>query len=120
MPLDWQGPVASRRAGRAGRGRRSRSQPGVAAGRRRPRRRRSRASSTLAPAGTIRAGAGVDPRGAAAATSTHIHTFRLLHGALRPGEVVLDQQLAATLQARIGDTVTLTPRARRAARARSA
>ena len=41
----------------------------------------------------------------------HIHTFRMLHGALRPGEIVLDQQMAATLQARIGDTIRLRPRA---------
>jgi putative ABC transport system permease protein len=39
----------------------------------------------------------------------HIHTFRFLQGALRPGAVVLDQQLAATLQAQIGDRVTLEP-----------
>ncbi|HEV2944654.1 MAG TPA: ABC transporter permease [Solirubrobacteraceae bacterium] len=38
---------------------------------------------------------------------THIHTFRLLEGALRPGAVVLDQQMAATLQAHIGEPVTL-------------
>src|SRR5882757_8400453 len=37
----------------------------------------------------------------------HIETFRFLHGGLHPGQVVLDQQLAATLRARIGDTVTL-------------
>ena len=40
---------------------------------------------------------------------SHIHTFRLLNGSLRPGGVLLDQQTAATLQARIGDTVTLLP-----------
>jgi putative ABC transport system permease protein len=37
----------------------------------------------------------------------HIHTFRLLQGALRAGAVVLDQQMAATLQAHVGDRVTL-------------
>ncbi|HWY90580.1 MAG TPA: hypothetical protein VNY31_07895, partial [Solirubrobacteraceae bacterium] len=39
--------------------------------------------------------------------SAHTHTFRLLQGALRPGAVMLDQQMAATLQAHIGDRVTL-------------
>ena len=34
------------------------------------------------------------------ATSTHIHTFRFLQGSVRPGAIVLDQQMAATLQAR--------------------
>jgi putative ABC transport system permease protein len=36
-----------------------------------------------------------------------IETFRILRGGLRPGAVILDQQLAATLRARIGDTVNL-------------
>jgi putative ABC transport system permease protein len=36
-----------------------------------------------------------------------IHTFRFLQGGLKPGGVVLDQQMAATLQAQIGDTVML-------------
>ena len=40
----------------------------------------------------------------------HLFTLRLLHGAMREGEIVLDQQLAATLQAKVGDTVRLTPR----------
>ncbi|HEY0516348.1 MAG TPA: FtsX-like permease family protein [Solirubrobacteraceae bacterium] len=35
------------------------------------------------------------------------HTFRYLQGALREGAVVLDQQMAATLQAQIGDRVTV-------------
>jgi putative ABC transport system permease protein len=38
---------------------------------------------------------------------SHIHTFRYLEGALRAGAVVLDQQMAATLQAHIGDLVTV-------------
>ncbi len=40
---------------------------------------------------------------------SHIQTFRMLQGALRPGAVVLDQQMAATLQARIGDRVASPP-----------
>jgi putative ABC transport system permease protein len=41
---------------------------------------------------------------------SHIKTFRYLQGGLRPGGVVLDQQMAATLQAHLGDTVSLTTR----------
>ncbi len=41
--------------------------------------------------------------------ASHIHTFRFLQGALRAGAVVLDQQMAATLQAHIGDRITLKP-----------
>src|SRR5262249_6705881 len=41
------------------------------------------------------------------------HALRFLHGTLRPGEIVLDQQLAATLQAQVGDVIGL--RARRGA-----
>jgi putative ABC transport system permease protein len=36
-----------------------------------------------------------------------IDTFRLLYGSLQPGQIVLDQQLAATLRARVGDSITL-------------
>src|SRR5439155_16776333 len=39
-----------------------------------------------------------------------IRTFRFLRGALGPGEIAFDQQLAATLQVEPGDMVTLTPR----------
>src|SRR5205823_9182192 len=41
----------------------------------------------------------------------HIHTFRFLRGSLRRGEIVFDQQLAATLRVEPGDMVSLTPRA---------
>ena len=62
-----------------------------------------------APLGQIRAGAGailaVPPD-----YLRHIKTFRFLQGSLKPGDVVLDQQLAATLQAQIGDKSALTPR----------
>jgi putative ABC transport system permease protein len=58
---------------------------------------------------TIRAGAGallaVSPR-----YSDHLHVFRLLRGRLTQGTVVLDQQLAATLQAQPGDVIRLSPR----------
>ena len=63
----------------------------------------------VAATGSIRVGAGsvlAVPMG----YLDHLKTFRFLHGSLRAGDVVLDQQLSATLQARIGDTVTLTPR----------
>ncbi len=49
--------------------------------------------------------------------ATNIHTFRFLQGALRAGAVVLDQQMAATLQARIGDRITLRVPGRNTARA---
>ena len=106
VPLDWQGPCSSaaqaqRAARRSPRSRASR----------RPRRRRpprSRASTHTGPAGSTTTATGsilaVPPE-----LLAHIHTFRLLHGSLRPGGVVLDQQMAATLQAQIGDTVTLIP-----------
>ena len=108
VPLDWQGPVASSRAATAV-ARRVARQPGVA----------EAAPVATAPfagiehlsptAGTIRSGAGtilaVPPNYLA-----HIDTFRFLRGSMRPGEIVFDQQLAATLQVQPGDTVTLTPR----------
>src|SRR5207302_8660816 len=107
VPLDWQGPVgtystAQRVAAAVAR------QPGV------------QQASPLATApfasivhqaavGTIRSGSGavlaVPPR-----YLDHVHTFRFLRGRLRPGEIVFDQQLAATLQVEPGDTVTFTPR----------
>src|SRR5581483_9384824 len=62
-----------------------------------------------APAGDISSASGgllAVPPGAA----RRMPTFRLLHGSLRPGEIVLDQQLAATLQAGVGDKVRLVTR----------
>ena len=108
VPLDWQGPVASGRAATAV-ARRVARQPGVA----------EATPTATAPfagiehispaAGTIRSGAGailaVPPSYLA-----HIDTFRFLRGSMRPGEIVFDQQLAATLQVQPGDMVTLTPR----------
>src|SRR5437868_1345819 len=108
VPIDWQGPVGSYRAA-TGVARRVAAQPGVA----------EAAATATAPfagiehvskaAGAIRAG-----RGAILAVPSHylshIHAFRFLRGSLKPGEIVFDQQLAATLQAQPGDTITVTPR----------
>ena len=63
--------------------------------------------SHTGPAGLSNAGAGsllAVPPG----YEQHFHVYRFLQGQLEPGQVVLDQQLAATLQARIGDTVSVT------------
>ncbi|MBV8998548.1 MAG: ABC transporter permease [Solirubrobacterales bacterium] len=107
VPLDWQGPVSSYAQARqvaAG----VAVQPGIE---------QASASATApfagashtGPAGTTDAGSGqvlaVPPD-----YLTHIQTFRLLQGSLQTGAIVLDQQLAATLQAHIGDTVALTAR----------
>jgi putative ABC transport system permease protein len=108
VPIDWQGPVPSYRAGTS-LAKRVSQQPGVA----------EAAPAATAPfqgvahvsntAGTIRAGNGailaVPPSYLA-----HIETFRFLRGSLRQGQVALDQQLAATLQVQPGDVITLRPR----------
>jgi len=107
VPLDWQGPVSNAQAATTVASRVGR-QAGVA----------EAVPAATAPfagvehisrgVGTIRSGAGsilaVPPSYLA-----HIHTFRFLRGSLRPGQVVFDQQLAATLQVQPGDVVTLTP-----------
>jgi putative ABC transport system permease protein len=109
VPLDWQGPVGSYRA--ASRVAAAvRRQPGVA----------EAAATATAPFagiehvsaanGAIRAGAGAI-LAVAPGYLAHIGTFRFLRGTLRAGAVVLDQQLAATLQVQPGDAITLTPRA---------
>jgi putative ABC transport system permease protein len=109
VPLDWQGPVSSlaqdkRVAAEVAR------QPGV---------QQASATATAPFTGAAHAGRGsVTSAGKGAVLAVppayldHIKTFRLLQGAMRPGAVVLDQQMAATLKAHIGDTVTLTPHAR--------
>src|SRR5437016_11969212 len=91
VPVDWQGPVGSYSAAtRIARGVARQAGIGEAA-----------AAATApfagvehvsAAAGTIRAGAGsilAVPPGYLA----HIQTFRFLRGSLKPGAVVLDQQL---------------------------
>lgn len=108
VPLDWQGPVGSYRAATkvaAG----VAHQPGVAEAVPTATAPFAGLEHTAPAVGTIRSGAGsllAVPPGYPA----HLHTFRFLRGSLRPGEIVLDQQLAATLQAQPGDTVSLTPK----------
>jgi putative ABC transport system permease protein len=58
------------------------------------------------PAGITSAGSG-SILAVPAGYSHRFATFRFLRGSLRPGQVVLDQQLAATLQARVGDRVAV-------------
>jgi putative ABC transport system permease protein len=108
VPVDWQGPVGSARAAAAvAHG--TAAQAGVA----------EAAVTATAPfagvehvsrsLGVIRAGSGailaVPPHYLA-----HIDAFRYLRGSLKPGQIVFDQQLAATLQVQPGDAITLTPR----------
>jgi putative ABC transport system permease protein len=106
VPLDLQGPVASYAQA-------SRLAPEVA-------RQRGVLQASAAATAPL---AGAEHRGANGRTSSgaggvlavppdyarHLHAYRMLRGSLRPGAVVLDQQMAATLQAQLGDRVTLTP-----------
>jgi putative ABC transport system permease protein len=106
VPLDWQGPVSSYAADlqvAAGVAR----QPGVL---------QASPAATAPLAGATHRGAeGLTATGAGAVLAvprdylSHLGPFRLLQGSLLPGGVVLDQQMAATLQAKIGDLVALTP-----------
>ena len=107
VPLDWQGPVGSYRAAR-------RAAAGAAA---RPGVLEAMPVATApfagiehnAAVGRIRSGAGsilAVPPG----YLDHIQTFRFLRGSLVPGQIVFDQQLAATLQVQPGDVVSLQPR----------
>src|SRR3954454_999821 len=107
VPLDWQGPVSSA-AQAQGVARAVTKQPGVA---------QASATATAPFASSTHtgpAGRTTTANGSVLAIpanySRDIHTFRLLQGSLKPGGVVLDQQMAATLQAQIGDTVKLVPR----------
>jgi putative ABC transport system permease protein len=107
VPLDLQAPVTSlakdQKAAAA-----MLHQPGVAyAG----------ATATAPFASAERSSGGLSTRTANGAVlavphsyAANVHTFRFLQGGLKPGGVVLDQQMAATLQAKIGDTVRLQPR----------
>ena len=104
VPLDLQGPVGGYGQARTLAGEIAK-QPDVA---------QASAVATAPFAGVSHRGAaGVTDAGAGAILAVppgylhRIDTFRFLRGGLRPGQVVLDQQLAATLRARVGDTVSL-------------
>jgi putative ABC transport system permease protein len=107
VPLDWQGPVGSYTAARR-----------VAAGVASQRGVLEALPAATAPfAGVVHSGpAGVSSAGSGSLLAVpprydqRFNVYRFLQGSLVPGQIVLDQQLAATLQARIGDTVTITPR----------
>ncbi len=108
VPLDWQGPVGSYAAARTvARG--VARQPGVAAALPVATAPFAGLEHGGAAAGTIRSGAG-SLLAVPANYADRLHTFRFLRGRLQGGQIVLDQQLAATLQAQPGDLVTLTPR----------
>ncbi len=105
VPLDLQGPVASATDARSV----------ASAVRRQPDIAQAAASATTPFAGIGHEGpAGVTSAGHGYALAVepsylrHFGTFRYLRGSLQEGQIVLDQQLAATLQAQVGDSVTLT------------
>ncbi|HLB19524.1 MAG TPA: ABC transporter permease [Gaiellaceae bacterium] len=108
VPLDWQAPVASRQAAERAASAVSR-QHGVLES-------MPVATAPFAGATHIQPGTGIfrSASGSILAVpqdySQHIHTVRFLRGSLLPGQVVLDQQLGATLQAQPGDLVSFTPR----------
>ena len=106
VPLDWQGPVSSyRAASRVARG--VAGQAGVLHAVPAATAPFAGLEHTAPGVGTIRSGAGAMlavPRSYPVA----FHTLRFLRGSLRSGEIALDQQLAATLQAQPGDTISLT------------
>jgi putative ABC transport system permease protein len=108
VPLDLQGPVSSYTQAQTLAARVA-SQPGVL---------QASPAATAPFAGASHSGpAGLSTAGSGSLLAIppgyekHINVFRLLQGSVQPGAVVLDQQLAATLQARIGDSVAITPRA---------
>jgi putative ABC transport system permease protein len=108
VPLDWQGPVGSYAQARSV-ATRVAGQPGVLQASPAATAPFAQASHS-GPAGVSSAGSGsllaIPP-----SYEQHIRVYRLLYGSLQPGAVVLDQQLAATLQAHVGDRVSITPRA---------
>ena len=107
VPLDWQGPVTSYREAVS-----------VASGVARQRGVSQALPAATAPFASIShsGAAGVSTAGSGSLLAVpsgyerRFDVYRYLQGGLASGQIVLDQQLAATLQAQIGDTVTVTPR----------
>lgn len=104
VPLDLQGPVADYGKARS-LATAIAKQPDVA---------QASATATAPLVGlSHRGNAGVTDAGAGAVLAVPpnylrgIDTFRFLRGGLRSGRIVLDQQLAATLRAGVGESVTL-------------
>jgi putative ABC transport system permease protein len=104
VPLDLQGPVADY----------GKAQTLAAKISKRPEVAQASPVATAPFAGVSHRGAaGITAAGAGALLAVppnyleHIETFRFLRGGLHPGRIVLDQQLAATLRAGVGDTVSL-------------
>jgi putative ABC transport system permease protein len=104
VPLDLQGPVSSYQQARAVAGEVAR-QSGVL---------QASAAATAPINGAEHQGAnGLTSSGPGAVLAVagdygaHIKTYRFLQGTLRPGAIVLDQQIASTLQAHIGDRIVL-------------
>ncbi len=113
VPVDLQGPVRSYSEARS-------LARGIA---RRPDVGSASAAATAPFAGIVHRGPeGITSTGKGAILAVpprypeSFETFRFLRGSLRRGQVVLDQQLAATLRARIGDTVAIRSSGKGAAR----
>jgi putative ABC transport system permease protein len=107
VPLDLQGPVVSYPKAKSVAARLGK-QPGVL---------QASPTATAPLVKALHAGSGgASSAGAGAVLAVppnytdHIKTFRILRGGLKPGAVVLDQQMAATLQAKLGDKVSLVTR----------
>ena len=105
-PLDWQGPVASQKQATTLAAATAR-ESGVAA---------AYPTATAPFAGAAHnatSGLVQSSNGSILAVPSNytrrLHTLRFLQGGFAPGKVVLDQQLAATLQAGIGDSISITP-----------
>jgi putative ABC transport system permease protein len=107
VPLDWQGPVSSQAADVRVASEVAR-QPGV--------QQASPAATAPLASASHQGPAGLSTTGSGAVLAvppdyqSHVHTFRLLQGSFAGSGVVLDQQMAATLQAQLGDSVALSPR----------